>query len=166
MQELCPSYSMEGSHNISWLSTPGERYLQPVQKDWPPTEADGHRVDSLDANKSTSRRHKILEFHRIQFPVCAVYHFLGSFSVIKPLKASLVARWLKSVLTAAGIDTAILSAHSTREASSSAAANVGITTSNILKAADWSSESVFQKFHLKICHLVESSIKFSYKQHH
>ena len=73
-------------------------------------------------------------------------------SFIKPHKAvtsSSVARWLKSVLSAAGIDTAIFSAHSTRGASSSAAANVGITTSDILKAANWSSESAFQKFYYK-----------------
>ena len=73
-------------------------------------------------------------------------------SFIKPHKAvtsSSVARWLKSVLGAAGIDTAIFSAHSTRGASSSAAANVGITTNDILKAANWSSESVFQKFYYK-----------------
>ena len=55
-------------------------------------------------------------------------------SFIKPHKAvtsSSVARWLKSVLSAAGIDTAIFSAHSTRGASSSAAANIGITTNDI-----------------------------------
>ena len=71
-------------------------------------------------------------------------------SFIKPHKAvtsSSVARWLKSVLSAAGIDTAIFSAHSSRGASSSAAANVG--TNDILKAANWSAESVFQKFYYK-----------------
>jgi len=73
-------------------------------------------------------------------------------SFIKPHKAVAscsVARWLKSVLNAAGIDTAIFSAHSTRGASSSTAANIGITTNDILKAANWSSESVFQKFYYK-----------------
>ena len=73
-------------------------------------------------------------------------------SFIKPYRAvtsSSVARWLKSVLSAAGIDTEIFSAHSTRGASSSAAANVGITTNDILKAANWSSESAFQKFYYK-----------------
>ena len=42
------------------------------------------------------------------------------------MTSSSVARQLKSVLSVAGIDTAIFSAHSTRWASSSAAANVGI----------------------------------------
>ena len=66
-----------------------------------------------------------------------------------PVTSSSVARWLKAVLTVAGIDTAIFLAHSTRGGSSSAAAKVGITTNHILKAADWSSELVFQKFYYK-----------------
>ena len=63
-------------------------------------------------------------------------------ALIKPYRAvtsSTIARWLKSQLKAAGID----SAYSVRGTSSSTAANLGITTNDILKAADWSSESVF-----------------------
>ena len=73
-------------------------------------------------------------------------------SFIKPHKAvtsSSIARWLKTTLEEAGIDTAVFGAHSTRGASSSAAAIAGITTADILKAANWSSESVFQKFYHK-----------------
>ena len=68
-------------------------------------------------------------------------------SFIQPHRAvtsSSIARWLKSLLTEAGVDTAIFRAHSIRGASSSTAANMGVTTNDILKAADWSSESVFQ----------------------
>ena len=49
----------------------------------------------------------------------------------------------------AGIDTEIFRVHSVRSASTSAAAAAGVTTSDILKAADRSSEAVFQKFYLK-----------------
>jgi len=72
-------------------------------------------------------------------------------SIIKPHKAvtsSTIARWLKTTLGLAGIDTSIFNAHSTRGASSMAS-SLGITTDDILKAADWSSESVFQKFYHK-----------------
>ena len=72
--------------------------------------------------------------------------------MIKPHKAissSTVARWLKSLLEASGIDTSIFSAHSVRGASSSAAASTGISTAEILKAANWSSESVFQRFYYR-----------------
>ena len=43
----------------------------------------------------------------------------------------------------------IFKAHSVRSVSTSAAAIAGITTNDILKAADWSSEMVFQKFYHK-----------------
>ena len=61
---------------------------------------------------------------------------------------------LKAVLTAAGIGTTILSAHSTR----GHRRKVGITANDILKAADWSSGSVFRSFiinHLTIRLMVE-----------
>ena len=60
-----------------------------------------------------------------------------------------IARWLKIVIEAAGIDTSILKAHSV---STSTAATQGVTTEDILSAADWSTESSFQRFCYKsIC---------------
>ena len=73
-------------------------------------------------------------------------------SFIRPHKAvtsSSIARWLKTILEEAGIDTSIFGAHSTRGASASAAAKAGVTTGDILKAANWNSESVFQRFYHK-----------------
>ena len=55
-----------------------------------------------------------------------------------------IARWLKEFLKLSGFDTNICTAHFTRSASSSATADSGVTTSDNLKAADWSSESVFK----------------------
>ena len=73
-------------------------------------------------------------------------------SFIRPHKAitsSTIVRWLKTILQQAGVDIAIFGAHSTRGASASAAARGGITTEDILKAANWSSESVFQTYYHK-----------------
>ena len=56
---------------------------------------------------------------------------------------------MKFVLTKSGIDTDIFKAHSVRSAAVSSAANAGVTTNNILNAADWSNESIFQKFYYK-----------------
>ena len=73
-------------------------------------------------------------------------------ALIKPYKAvtsSTIARWLNSLLEAADIDTAAFTAHSVPGASSLVAANLGITINAILKAADWSSESVFRRFYYK-----------------
>ena len=66
----------------------------------------------------------------------------------KPVTSSTIARWLRATLDQAGIDSTILGAHSTWGASASAAAR-GVTTEDILRAANWSSESVFQKFYHK-----------------
>ena len=52
---------------------------------------------------------------------------------------------VKTCLSESGIDT---KAHSVRVASSSTAAASSITTVDILKAADWSSERTFEKFYL------------------
>ena len=68
-------------------------------------------------------------------------------SFIKPHKAvtsSTIARWLRSILEHSGIDPSIFGAHSTCGASASAAMRGGITTEDILKAANQSSKSVFQ----------------------
>ena len=73
-------------------------------------------------------------------------------AIIKPHKAvtsRTIARWLKFLLESAGIDTSVFNAHSVRGVSSTAAASLGITTNDILKAADWSSDSVFQRFYYK-----------------
>ena len=63
------------------------------------------------------------------------------------MTSSTIARWLKICLSEAGIDTEIFKAHSVRGASSSKAATAGGTTADILQAADWSSESTFQKYY-------------------
>ena len=66
-----------------------------------------------------------------------------------PISSSSVARWILTFLNLAGIDTSVYKAHSTRIASVSAAANAGVTTNQILEAADWSSESFFQRFYYR-----------------
>ena len=65
----------------------------------------------------------------------------------RPVSTDTIARWIKVVLTEAGINTAVFSAHSTRAASTSAAYNKGISTDKILAAAGWSSESTFSRFY-------------------
>ena len=72
----------------------------------------------------------------------------------------ILARWLKSLLDKAGIDTGIFKAHSTCSATASAAANAGtyITTTDNLKAVDWSSESMFTKFYYESLRLCEEGL--------
>ena len=70
----------------------------------------------------------------------------------KPFVPCTIARWLKEVLKLSGINVDIFTAHSTRSASVSAAADSGVTVNDILKAADWSSESIFQQFYYRPTH--------------
>ena len=72
-----------------------------------------------------------------------------------PVTSSTVARCLKEVIENAGIDTSIFKAHSVRAASTSAAADLGNSTNEILEAADWSKNSNFQRFYYKpICNSI------------
>ena len=64
-----------------------------------------------------------------------------------PVTSSTIARWLRTCLLEAGIDTSVFKAHSVRGASRSTAAWPGVTIGDILKAADWSSEGTFQTFY-------------------
>ena len=56
------------------------------------------------------------------------------------------------MLNNAGIDTSIFKAHSVRSAACSSASEAGVTTATILDAADWATETVFQRFYYKPKH--------------
>ena len=67
----------------------------------------------------------------------------------KPYKAisrDTLARWIRTTMQLAGIDTAIFKPHSTRAASVSTAAKF-LPTKSILKAVGWSQESTFYKYY-------------------
>jgi len=52
-----------------------------------------------------------------------------------------ISRWLKTFLSQCGVDISVFSAHSTRHASTSAAARKGVSYENIRIAAGWSDKS-------------------------
>lgn len=72
-------------------------------------------------------------------------------TIKKPHRAATsqsIGRWLKQTLCDSGIDTTIFTAHSTRHASTSAAARSGISVELIRKSAGWSDRStVFGNFY-------------------
>jgi len=59
--------------------------------------------------------------------------FLSCIGQHTPVSSSTVARWLKAIMAEAGVDISIFKAHSVR----------GASYSNILDAADWSSEGTY-----------------------
>ena len=72
--------------------------------------------------------------------------FLSWIGKHDPVSSSTIARWLKTCMLEAGIDINIFKPHSVRGATCSKAAGMGVTTKDILDAADWSSEGTFQRF--------------------
>ena len=73
--------------------------------------------------------------------------FLSWIGKHDPVSSSTIARWLRTCLQEAGINTDTFKAHSVRGAASSSAAWSGVTTLDILNAADWSSETTYQQFY-------------------
>lgn len=67
----------------------------------------------------------------------------------KKVSKDTIARWIRIVLQAAGIDTTKFKAHSTRAAASSAAMNKFVPIDEIMKTAGWSNEKTFQVFYNK-----------------
>ena len=65
--------------------------------------------------------------------------------------------WIKDNLKAAGVDTGQFTAHSTRSASISCALSKGVPINDILKVANWSSRSTFEKFY----HRTQGSLSFT-----
>ena len=66
-----------------------------------------------------------------------------SWATKRPVSCPTLARWLKTVLKAAGIDTEVFSAHSYRGASLSSAYSKGVSLSEIVRSGDWSSTETF-----------------------
>lgn len=62
-----------------------------------------------------------------------------------------ISRWIRTVLSKAGIDTSKFSGHSTRAAASATALSAGLAIDNILTQVGWSNESksTFVKFYDK-----------------
>ena len=69
-----------------------------------------------------------------------------------PVSSTSIGRWLKLTLQDAGRDTSVFKAHSTRDASSSAARQSGVSVKNILTAANWSRETPFNHFYYRPRH--------------
>ena len=76
-------------------------------------------------------------------------HLLVSFtSPHSAVGSQTVSRWIRTVLSNAGID-AQYTGHSTRAAATSMAADSGVPLEDIIAAADWSSATTFKKFYHK-----------------
>ena len=74
--------------------------------------------------------------------------FLSTQAPHKAVSTNTISRWIKLTLTKSGINTDIYKAHSTRAASTSAAASI-LDINQILKAASWTKAETFGRFYNK-----------------
>ena len=75
--------------------------------------------------------------------------FLSYIKPHGPVTSQRLAYWLKEILGKAGVDTSVFKAHSVRGASSSAASEKGVLIEDILRTADWSTDSTFRRFYYR-----------------
>ena len=90
---------------------------------------------------------RTLQFRKDDSDVFKSKLFLSWIGKHDPVSSSIIVRWLKTCTLEAGIDINIFKPHSVRGAACSKAAGVGVTTKDILDAADWSCEGTFQRFY-------------------
>lgn len=74
-----------------------------------------------------------------------------------PVTTDTIARWLKTVLRNSGVNTDVYSAHSTRAASTSAAAASGCTIDEIMTHVGLANAQTFATFYNKTCMKNEST---------
>ena len=75
--------------------------------------------------------------------------FLSYIKPNKPVTLQRIAHWIKDLLKEAGIDVSVFKAHSVRGASTTAALTKGVSVTDILHTADWSSDTTFRRFYYR-----------------
>jgi len=78
--------------------------------------------------------------------------FLSYIQPHGPVTSQRLSHWLKEMLKNAGVDTTVFKAHSVRGASSTAASEKGVLMEDILRTADWSTDSTFRRFYYRPTH--------------
>ena len=69
--------------------------------------------------------------------------------IVHAVTTATVARWIRSFLKEAGVDTSVFKTHSVRGAATSAAAKAFVPLQEILDMADWSNPLTFQQFYYR-----------------
>ena len=87
--------------------------------------------------------------HREKEPGSPQPLFLSYIRPHGPVTAQRIGHWLKEIMGKAGVDTAVFKAHSVRGASSTAASEKGVLIEDILRTADWSTDSTFRRFYYR-----------------
>ena len=141
--------------NLDDMSTSADRYVFKISSLLKQSKASGHHLQPI-----------VLERYTPDGKLCVVTmleEYLKKTASVRekpqlllchakphgPASKDTIARWIKQVMSEAGIDTKVFKAHSTRSASTSAAKAADVPIQVILEAAGWRSDSVFGKFYNK-----------------
>ena len=90
-----------------------------------------------------------LYVRRAQYDTATTKLFIATTKPYGAACKNTVAGWIKKLLSSAGVNTKIYSAHSCRSAASSKALDIGIPLQEILSSCDWSSQRTFHKHYKK-----------------
>ena len=88
-----------------------------------------------------------IELKKLRGSECKL--FISTQKPHNPISVDTIGRWIKSVMTNAGIDMNCFSPHSTRSAATSAAAKAKVSVATILRTAGWTTDNTFRKFYNK-----------------
>lgn len=120
------------------------RLSKPIADFFFPSFAEEHTICAMVTLRAYEER---TEIFWAKLPVeSRTQLFLSIIGQYTPVSSCTIARWLKDFMADAWIDISIFKARSIRGASCSAV-GAGVTTKDILDAADWSSEGTFQRFY-------------------
>ncbi|MCG8430595.1 MAG: tyrosine-type recombinase/integrase, partial [Candidatus Omnitrophica bacterium] len=84
-----------------------------------------------------------------QHDTCDNKLFISFMKPHRPVGADTISRWIKLIMSAAGIDVTSFKAHSTRAASTSAGHSIGVPVDKILESGGWQNTRTFGKFYNK-----------------
>ena len=75
--------------------------------------------------------------------------FISFVAPYKGVSKDTISRWIKTIMTASGIDTSFAKPHSVRLASGSTVSDNGLPLATILRTAGWSNQCPFRKFYYR-----------------
>lgn len=73
--------------------------------------------------------------------------FISFVAPYKGVSKDTISRWMRTIMTASGIDTSFFKPHSVRSASVSAVSDKGLPLATILRTAGWSNQCTFRKLY-------------------
>ena len=119
----------------------------PVQsvlpKQTPFSEREKQLIDEEITKLQTTLAEYILHTEKLRSSSKLFFSFIRPH---KPVTTSSIGKWIKSVLSSAGIDTLVFKAHSVRGAAVTNVYIKGVPVAEMLCTADWTNERTFRKY--------------------